>query len=87
MCGGSSSWCKSWPGPRAHPPGLDLPRPDVVRALAAGLGPGASARDSERLAEAFLGSERRVAVGAERGLRRYTTPELLDLERELVALP
>ena len=43
--------------------------------------------DLEDLADAFLGSERAVLVTVDRGLDepRYSTPELLNLERGLVA--
>jgi conjugative relaxase-like TrwC/TraI family protein len=65
-------------------------RRDVVDALAKRLPVAASAERTlvqlEELADEFLASERAVAVTTNRGLeeRRYSTPELLALERGLV---
>jgi ATP-dependent exoDNAse (exonuclease V) alpha subunit len=66
-------------------------RRDVLDALAKRLPVAASADRAlatvEDLAEVFLGSERAVLVTVDRGLdeSRYSTPQLLDLERGLVA--
>ena len=65
-------------------------RRDVLDALAKRLPVAASAERTitqlEELADEFLGSERTVPVTVDRGLdeRRYSTPELLALERGLV---
>jgi hypothetical protein len=65
-------------------------RRDVLDALARQLPVGASAERTlaqlEELADEFLASERAVPVTVDRGLeeRRYSTPELLALERGLV---
>jgi conjugative relaxase-like TrwC/TraI family protein len=65
-------------------------RRDVLDALAKQLPVGASAERTlarlEELADEFLASERAVPVTLDRGLeeRRYSTPELLALERGLV---
>jgi conjugative relaxase-like TrwC/TraI family protein len=65
-------------------------RRDVLDALAKRVPVGASAErmlaELEDLADEFLGSERAVPVTVDRGLeeRRYSTPELLALERGLV---
>jgi conjugative relaxase-like TrwC/TraI family protein len=65
-------------------------RRDVLDALAKQLPVAASAEQAlaalEELADEFLGSERAVLVTVDRGLDepRYSTPELLDLERGLV---
>ncbi|HEX8134225.1 MAG TPA: MobF family relaxase, partial [Actinomycetes bacterium] len=65
-------------------------RRDVLDALAKRLPVAASAEQTlaqlEELADEFLASERAVAVALDRGLeeRRYSTPELLMLERSLV---
>jgi conjugative relaxase-like TrwC/TraI family protein len=65
-------------------------RRDVLDALAKQIPVGASAERTlallEELADEFLGSERAVPVTVDRGLqeRRYSTPELLALERGLV---
>jgi conjugative relaxase-like TrwC/TraI family protein len=65
-------------------------RRDVLDALAKQVPVGASAErvlaELEELADEFLGSERAVPVTVDRGLeeRRYSTPELLALERGLV---
>jgi RecG-like helicase len=62
----------------------------VLDALAKQLPVAASAEQAlaalEELADEFLGSERAVLVTVERGVDepRYSTPELLDLERGLV---
>jgi conjugative relaxase-like TrwC/TraI family protein len=60
-------------------------REDVLVALGAGL-VGATRQELEGLASRFLG-ERAVSVVADRALeeRRWTTPELLGVERRLVA--
>jgi conjugative relaxase-like TrwC/TraI family protein len=60
-------------------------RQDVLAALGAGLA-GATRTELEELADRFL-AERTVAVVAERALeeRRWSTPELLGVERRLVA--
>jgi conjugative relaxase-like TrwC/TraI family protein len=60
-------------------------RPDVLRALAERAGPAAGAVELEAAADAFLGS-RRVLALAEAAVRerRYTTPELVRIERELL---
>jgi conjugative relaxase-like TrwC/TraI family protein len=60
-------------------------REDVITALGAGL-VGATRQELEGLASRFLG-ERAVSVVADRALeeRRWTTPELLGVERRLVA--
>jgi conjugative relaxase-like TrwC/TraI family protein len=66
-------------------------RRDVLDVLAKQLPVEASAdrtlAELEDLADAFLGSERAVLVTVDRGLDepRYSTPELLNLERGLVA--
>jgi conjugative relaxase-like TrwC/TraI family protein len=65
-------------------------RRDVLDALAKRLPVAASAERAltqlEKLADEFLASERAVPVTVDRGLeeRRYSTPELLALERGLV---
>jgi conjugative relaxase-like TrwC/TraI family protein len=60
-------------------------REDVITALGAGL-VGATRQELEALASRFLG-ERAVSVVADRAVeeRRWTTPELLAVERRLVA--
>jgi len=60
-------------------------REEVITALGAGL-VGATRQELEALADRFLG-ERAVSVVADRALeeRRWTTPELLGVERRLVA--
>jgi conjugative relaxase-like TrwC/TraI family protein len=60
-------------------------RPDVLVALGAGLA-GATRTELEALADRFL-AERTVSVVADRALekRRWSTPELLAVERRLVA--
>jgi Ti-type conjugative transfer relaxase TraA len=63
-------------------------RRDVLRALAERAGPGAGAAELEATADSLLGS-RRVVVLAESGPDgepRYTTPDLIRVERELVRL-
>jgi hypothetical protein len=66
-------------------------RRDVLDALAKRLPVAASAERTlaalEEFADEFLASERAVPVTVDRGLeeRRYATPELLALERGLVA--
>jgi hypothetical protein len=78
-------------GTLAGPDGLtahasSFGRPDVLRALAERAGPAAGAVELEAAADAFLGS-RRVLALAEPGIggqQRYTTPELLQVERELL---
>jgi hypothetical protein len=59
-------------------------RPDVLVALGAGLA-GAGRTDLEELADRFV-AERAVSVVADRALeeRRWSTPELLQLEQRLV---
>jgi hypothetical protein len=60
-------------------------RPDVLVALGAGLA-GARRTELEALADRFL-AERAVSVVADRALeaRRWSTPELLAVEQQLVA--
>jgi conjugative relaxase-like TrwC/TraI family protein len=60
-------------------------RPDVLVALGAGLA-GATRTEVEELADRFL-AERAVSVVTDRALeeRRWSTPELLQLEQRLVA--
>jgi conjugative relaxase-like TrwC/TraI family protein len=63
-------------------------RREVLRALAERAGPGAGAAELEATADSLLGSRRVVAL-AERGPDgepRYTTPDLIRVERELVRL-
>jgi conjugative relaxase-like TrwC/TraI family protein len=74
----------------ASPAGLTaqastFPRENVLVALGAGL-VGATRQELEGLASRFLG-ERAVSVVADRAVeeRRWTTPELLGVERRLVA--
>jgi ATP-dependent exoDNAse (exonuclease V) alpha subunit len=59
-------------------------RPEVLVALGAGL-PGARRAELEELADRFL-AERAVSVVADRALeeRRWSTPELLAIEQQLV---
>ncbi len=63
-------------------------RREVLRALAERAGPGAGAAELEATADSLLGTRRVVAL-AERGPDgepRYTTPDLIRVERELVRL-
>ncbi|MGH2897641.1 MAG: MobF family relaxase, partial [Solirubrobacteraceae bacterium] len=59
-------------------------RRDVLQALADAAGSGAHVRELEAPADTFLDGEEIVALDAVAGERRYTTRELLHIERELL---
>ena len=59
-------------------------RREVVMAFAEAAGAGATVSEIEARAEAFLGREQVVELEPVTGARRYTTRELLAVERELL---
>lgn len=59
-------------------------RGDVLQALAEAARSGASIAQLEAQADAFLKHDRVVALAEDGGEPRYTTGELLDLERDLL---
>jgi len=61
-----------------------ITRRDVLQALADAAGSGAHVRELEAQADAFLDGEEIVALDAVAGEGRYTTRELLRIERELL---